>query len=322
MMKRWLTITLLALTACGSKKDSHDKDEAKPGSAASASGGSDSAAPAVAEADLFTGTTVTLPTPAQKLHFGMTEAEAKAAAPEVFAAKYGYEIPGTKVKYSSTKLAVQLSAKGNKVWNIRVELLASQDEAKGWLTKKWGPPVEQKNSIGTPEYFWTAPAAGLAAKLEQSATKSIVYFSQIMPLAQVLGTDPKHLGFETAPLIGMTKDEALKAFEAYAAAPRDTDPDDLLVQFLPTETGYSGIGSSLSLRLKQDKVTGYTFSFVAHDAKEVEQFAARLDSVYGKGAPDADQKMYTNYPGPPKAKAELRTDTGFSSTLWVGDYRK
>jgi len=317
MLKLWVTITILAVTACGSKnneqagKDEHaGREDTKPqtGSAAVSK---------VAEADLFTGTAVTLPAPAAKLHFGMTEAEANAAAPELFAAKYGYEVPGTTVSYTSTKIVVQI-ARG-KVWNIRAELTESQDAAKAWLTKKWGAPVEHKNSIGTPEYFWNAPPAGLRAKLEQSASKSILYFSQMMPRDQLLGSDPKHFGFEPVPLIGMSKDDAMKALAAYAPEPRKDDPDDIQVQFPPSETGYENIGSSLNLRVKHGKVTGYTFGFTAGEATDVDAFVAKLEGMYGKGKPDSTG-LYTDYS--PKVKAEIRKDTGFGSTLWVADYRK
>lgn len=317
-MLKWMTIAVLATAACGSKKDDAPAkgDSPKPAAGSASSAGKGSAAK-VSEADLFTGSTVTLPAPAAKLHFGMTEAEAKAAAPELFAAKYGYEVPGTDVNYSSTKIVVQIE-KG-KVWNIRAELTESQDAAKAWLTKKWGEPVEHKNSIGTPELFWSAPAASMQAKLEQRATKSTVYFSQIMPRDQLLGADPKHLGFETAPLIGMTREDAVKALAAYDPKPRDNDPDAIMVGFPPIETGFIGVGSSVDLRIKQGKVTGYTFGFVAGDAKDVDAFVAKLESMYGKGKPDATG-LYTDYA--PKVKAEIRKDIGFSSTLWVGDYKK
>lgn len=317
MLKRWVTVTvLLAATACSSKK----KEDAGKGDTTPAAGSSEAKAGGkakVSEADLFTGSSVTLPTPAAKLHFGMTEADAKAAAPELFAAKYGYDVPGTEVNYNSTKIVVQIE-KG-KVWNIRTELTESQDAAKAWLTKKWGEPVEHKNSIGTPEYFWNAPAAGLRAKLEKSATSSIVYFSQLMPRDQLLGSDPKHFGFEPTPLIGMSKDDAMKALAAYDPQPRTDDPDSIMVSFPPSETGYDGIGSSLDLRIKKDKVTGYTFGFVVGDPKDVDALVAKLEGMYGKGKADSTG-LYTDYA--PKVKAEIRKDTNFGSTLWVGDYRK
>lgn len=273
----------------------------------------------VADADLFTGTSVTLPAPANKLKLGMSEADAKAAAPELFAAKYGYEIPGTKINYSSAKIVVQVER--GKVWNIRVELHDSQDAAKAWLSKKWGEPVAQKNSIGTPEYYWIAPAAHMRAKLEQAASKSILYFSEILPVAELLGSDPKHFAFEPTPFIGMSKDDAQKALAAYDPQPRKDDPDVIFASFPPTETAYSGAGSSISLRVKKDKVTGYTFDFITGDPKDVDLFAAKLESMFGKGKPDAT-KLYTDYPAASKAKAEIKTTPDARVILWVGDYRK
>jgi hypothetical protein len=310
-MMRWVMIAVL-VAGCGSKSDEPGKDKKQPAAA-----GSGSAETKINEADLFTGTTVALPTPAAKLKLAMTEAEAKTAAPELFAQKYGYEVPGTKVNYTATKIYVQIE-KG-KVWNIRAELTESQDQAKAWLEKKWGPAAEHKNSIGTPQYFWAAPAAGLRAKLEQQASKSGLYFSRIIPRDQLLGSDPKHLGFETTPLVGASKDDALKSLADYTQTPRDNDPDAILVSFPPTETGYEDVGSYLELRVKGGKVTGYTFSFVAGDAKDVDALVSRLEAIYGKGKPDGTG-LYTDYGK--NVKAEIRKDIGFPSTLWVGDYKK
>jgi hypothetical protein len=311
-MKIWIAIALVA-AACGSKKEDAPK---ATGSGSSASAGSGSAEQKVNEADLFTGSTVTLPPPANKLKLGMTEADAKAAAPELFAQKYGYEVPGTKVNYTATKIVVQIE-KG-KVYNIRAELTESADQAKEWLSKKWGQPVERKSSIGTPEYYWTGN--GMMAKLEPQATKAGLYFSRIMQRDALLGADPKHLGFEATPLVGTAKDDALKAFADYTITPRDNDPEAILVSFPPTETGYEGAGSYLELRVKKDKVTGYTFSYVAADAKDVDAFDARLEQIYGNKGKKDGTGLYTDYAK--NVKAEIRKDTGFSSTLWVGDYKK
>jgi len=312
----WIGLAMAALTACGSKKQGEpDKGERPAGSATQGS-----AATVVAGADLFTGTSVTLPTPAAKLHLGMTEAEAKAAAPEIFAAKYGYEVPGTKQKYDSVKIAVQIDK--DRLWNIRAELLDSQDAAKAYLTKKWGEPIARKNSIGTPEYYWNAPAAGLRAKLEQTASKSTVYFSGMMQRDQLLGADPKHFAFDDPPLIGAPAADAVKilaAHQSYPPMPAADDPGRITIQFLPTENAFE-VGSSVDLRIKNGKVTGYTLGF-SGDGKDIDALAAKLETVFGKGKLD-DQKLYTDYPGPPKAKAELRRDAGFSSTVWVGDHAK
>jgi hypothetical protein len=285
-MKHLIAIALLAC-ACGSKETA--KSDKAATSAGSASAGSGSAVQKVDEADLFTGSTVTLPTPAAKLKFGMPEADAKAAAPELFAGTNNiYEVPGTEVNYTSTKIVVQIER--GKVWNIRAELHASQADAKAFLSKKWGEPAEQKESSGKTVYVWSSSASGMKAKLKEDGANSIIYFSQLMPRDQLLGSDPKHLGFDAPPLIGMTKADAMKALAAYDPHPSDSDPDLIQASFPATES--AELGSSLNLRVKNDKVTGYTFSYVAGDAKDVDAFTAKLESIYGKGKPD--RGMYTD----------------------------
>jgi hypothetical protein len=311
----WLAVSIAALVACGSKKDGGSD---KPAGVVKEGHGIAEAPAVVTGESLFTGSTVTLPTPAAKLHFGMTEAEAKAAAPEVFKDKYGYAVPNTRGKgqYSDIKIATQIDQ--DRLWNIRIELLDSQDAAKAYLTKKWGEPIASKNSIGTPEYYWNAPDAGLRAKLEQKATESIVYFSAMIKRDALLGTDPKHFGFDTLPLVGATADDATKALAPFSKLPPVADPNDpsrLTMAFLPTENEleYSG---TISLRLKDGKVVGYTLGY-GSNPKDTEALVAKLESVYGKGKP-SDPNMYTDYPGPVPVTAEIRHDAGFSNTVWVG----
>jgi hypothetical protein len=311
----WIVIAVFA-AACGSKKEDAPKAAAGSGSAPTPAAGSGSGEHKVAEADLFTGTSVTLPTPAAKLKFGMTEAEAKAAAPELFAQKYGYEVPGTKVNYAATKIATQID--NDRLWNIRAELTESQDQAKDWLAKKWGPPVEHKNSIGTPQYFWSSN--GMQAKLEQQATKSAVYFQPMMPREQLLGSDPKHLGVELIPLIGASPDDVKKAYAAYTIVPAPQDPDSFSVSFPPSENGYEGVGSTLNLHVKKGKVSGYTFGYVAGDPKDVDALVARLEQIYGNKGKKDGTGLYTDYAK--NVKAEIRKDAGFSTTVWVGDTKK
>jgi hypothetical protein len=310
MVKHWIAVAAISMAACGSKS-SDERDERERGTAAKAT--EPKAAPQLAEADLFAGATVALPTPAAKLRLGMTEAEAKAAAPEIISAKYGYEVPDTK----GTKIVAQFER--GKLWNVRIELRASQDAAKTWLAKKWGEPVATKNSIGTPEYTWNAPAAHLRATLEQRASASTVYFAAIIARDELLGADPKHLGFETAPLVGASAEDAKKAFAAYDPQPRTDDPNTIQLSFPPIETEPHGYASTLVLRVKNGKVTGYTFTFIAGDMKDTDAFAAKLEGMYGKGKLD-DLKLYTDYPG--GAKAEIAKDLTHGSVLWVGDYRQ
>lgn len=283
-----IAVVALALFACGSKEQ---KSEEPAGSAA----------PTVKPAsELFTGTAATLPAPLAKVKFGMTDAEAKAASVDG-------EVPG----FDHVKVHVAVSKKGG-VYSMYVELPDTRDAAKAYLEKKWGPPLAKNDAIGRPEYFWNAPDAGLQAKLVESASHSIVYFSRILPFAQLLAQV-----FDKQQVIGMTPEAATAAYADYHPFPSTEDPDLLVVGFPPAE-GTSDVGSDLQLRIKNNKITGYTFMFVpSQDGHaQLDQLAAKLETLFGKGKSDG---TYTDYAK--GAKAELRSQKG-DATVWVGDYKK
>lgn len=314
-MTRMLTLTLaLALCACGGKKDD---TKAKSDDKAEGKAGEDKPTPPADQPieSLFSGPKVTLPAVAQKLSLGMPEADAKAAAPDLFAAKYGYKVPGVK----GAELAVQFEA--GRVYEIRMQLDEPFEKVAAWMEKKWGKPRMAKNSIGSPEYYFDSPDVGLRAKLEKYAdTASMLRFDPVMATEKFLGSDPKLWGFEATPLLGMTQEDLMKAYAARRPTPRKDDPESIVLDFPPfPSTEY---GSSVSVRLKGGKVTGYTLSIsTGGDAASDAAVAARLEQLYGKGTDD--RGMYIDYPGPPKAKAELRKDSGsFSHTVWVADHKK
>jgi hypothetical protein len=315
-MTRTLVISLsiaFALSACGGKKDN---DNAKGGDT-SADKAADKAAPPVAQPieSLFSGPKVQFPAVAQKLKLGMSEADAKAAAPEVFAAKYGYQIPGVK------GAEVEVQVNDGLVYQIYLKLDEPIEKVSAWMEKKWGKPRVSKSSIGSPELYFDSPEVGLRAKLEKYGdTSTMLRYIPVMSKEQFLGADPKLWGFEKVPLIGMTSDDMLKAFAAYRPTPRKDDPESIVLNFPAlTTTEY---GSSVDVRVKGGTVTGYSMSInTGGDAATDAAVAARLEQLFGKGKDD--RGMYIDYPGPPKAKAELRKDSAsFGHTVWVGDHKK
>ena len=306
---RILLAAVLALVACS--KSSNDKPKDKPAATADKAGSDDKAAPKPA-ADLFPGPKVSLPTPVAKLALDMPEAEAKAAAPDLFAAKYGYE----------PQKGVEINAQIEKgrLYQIYVEIDEPYETVRGWLDKKWFPPRETKNSIGNPVVYYDSPDVGLRATLEKSASNSMLRYYRVVSLEQLLGKDGKQWGFETTPLIGMTQDELMKTYAAYHPTPRDDDPGSIMLAFPPLTT--SEYGSHASVRVKDGKVTGYTLSIsTGGDAAADAAVVARIEQMFGAGKPEGT--LYVNYPGPPKAKAEIRKDSAsFAHTIWVGDYKK
>lgn len=313
MTRTLATVLALALCACGGKKDT-DKADDKSSEPAGAKGAEPKPAAQPIES-LFTGPKVTFPAVAQKLALGMPEADAKAAAPDIFAAKYGYKVPGVK----GAELAVQFER--GRVYEIRMQLDESFESVAGWMEKKWGKPRMSKNSIGSPEYYFDSPDVGLRAKLEKYATSgTMLRFDPVMSQEQLLGADPARWGFETTPLLGMAAEEVTKTYAAYEPTPRKDDPSSIMLNFPPLTT--SQYGSSVDVRIKDGKVSGYTMSInTGGDAPTDAAVAARLEQRFGKGK--FDGRLYTDYPGPPKVKAELRKDSeSFGHTVWVGDYKK
>jgi len=313
-MTRMIVVSLaLALCACGGKKDN---DKAKGGDTSGDKSGDKPPPPVDQPIEaLFSGPKVTFPPPAAKLSLGMTEAAAKAAAPDLFAAKYGYKVPG----FKGVELTVQIN--DGLVYQIYLKLDEPIEKVSAWMEKKWGKPRVTKNSIGSPELYFDSPDVGLRAKLEKYAdTSSMLRYYTVMSKEQLLGADPKLWGFEKTPLIGMSQDDVMKTYAAYRPTPRKDDPESIVLNFPAlTTTEY---GSSVDVRIKAGKVTGYSMSInTGGDADTDAAVAARLEALFGKGKYDGS--LYTDYPGPPKAKAELRKDSAsFGHTVWVADYKK
>ena len=312
-MIRTLVISLAVVcAACGSKKQDGDtKDQEKPAAPAAA------AAPKPA-AELFAGPKVSFPSVVAKLRLDIPEAEAKAGAPELFAAdaKYGYKVPGY------DKVEVNAYLQDGRLSQIYLKLDGPPATVAGWLEPKWGKPRVTKNSIGDAEYWFDSPDVGLRAKLEPYATTgTILRYDRVMSREQLLGSDAKLWGFEQAPLIGMTPDDLIKAYAAYQPKPQKNDPTSIALTFPALTT--SDHGSMLDARIKNGKVTGFVLTIsTGGDAEADAAVAARLEQLYGKSKPDA-VAIYTDYPGPPAVKAELRKDSAsFSHTVWVGDYKQ
>lgn len=306
MLKTLCLVLALALAACGGKKDDKKKDADKTAA---------SAAPAAnkAAADLFTGPNVSLPAPAAKLSLGMAEADAKAAAPDLVGKPY--KVPDVE----GVELNTQLS--DGRVYQIFAEIKQPVDTVKEWLTKKWSAPRETKSSIGDPLYYFDDPEVGLRAVLEKKVEgQSYLRYYKVTSIEQILGTG-ETLGFVTRPLVGMTPEEVMSTYAEYNPTPRKDDPDSILLNLAPVKT--SEHGNTVDVRIKDGQATGFTLSLnTGGDAAADALVAKRFEEVFGKGKLDSNS-LYTDYPGPPKAKAELRKDSAsFAHTLWVGDTKK
>jgi hypothetical protein len=302
----WLAAATLVIAGCG-KSENKPKPGADPKTTTTTE---PTTAPAAAKpgVELFTGTAPALPPPIDKLAFGMTSAEAKAAAPAVDL-KSSYAVPG----YEGAKLRVSVSSKTDRIYAIQVELKQPVDAVKDALTAKWGAPRATKNSIGTAEYYWDK--AGVRAKLEPRATASTITFQPSISTEAFLGSTPGRFGFEHTPLLGASREDVLKAYASWSAAVGDTDPDSITISLPALETSeYAG---SVRAKLKGDKVTGYTVQVsYSWDPDTKAKLLAGLETLFGKAKAGS---MYVDFAGPPKAKVDPSSKDQL--VIWVADYK-
>jgi len=306
-----LAVAVIALAACGKK--SNEKSENKSDKTSVETKTPDKPTKKPAE-DAFTNT-LAFPAPIAKLAIGMTEADAKAAVPDLQPEKFveapDYEGLETFVRITDGRVA-QVSAAIKK---------QPCDAVQAWLTKKWGAPLELTNSSGKKLAHYDSATAGLRAMVEERGGGSCqLNYARVATTEQLLGTDPKLFGFEKTALIGMTQEDLMKTYADAMPKPRADDPNSITIS-LPALTT-SEYANHADVRLKDGKVTGYTLSIVSGgDAATDAAIAARLEAMFGKGK---KASLYTDYPGPPKVKAELREkdSASFPHTIWVGDYKK
>lgn len=312
MFRRVIWIAaVLAAPACESKNDASKPDVSKSANPSSDKPGPSVAAAKQPAAELFTGTTVTVPALVAKVTPGMSRDEAKAAAPEALASKSSYEVPG----YDGVRVRVVFA--GDRVQHTTFSIKQPMDAVKAWLTQKWGAPwapENAKDASGNPTYYWDAPDVHTRAVLTGRDDTSDLSFEAIMSFEQALGNDPNKL--ENVPVIGATEAELATAFAQYRPSPWSADEPGLIRIQLPALVGGT-LRAHYAVRIKDGKVSGYELSI---SPKLNDKLVAKLEGTLGKSKPRAP---YIEFAGPPKATAELRADDErFSTSVWVGDTKK
>lgn len=297
---------VLALAACGTPEDK------KAPAATTEKAAAKEPAAKKSGLELFTSKVPAPPPPVDKIKPGMAGLDAKATAPDVFAAKYGYALPG----YHEVEIQVFFHDKSERVHETQIELAEPLETVKAELAKKWGEPRATKSSTGAGVYYWDHPATGVRAKLEARASSSVVHFGEVMSVEQLLGTTRGRFGFETTPLLGASKETVMKAYGAREPNARTDDPESLFFTLPPLDTSeYSG---SVDVRFKDDVATGYTVhTSFSWDPATKAKLLAGLEPLFGKPTPD---RMYLDFPGPPKVKVDH--DGKEQLVVWVADYKK
>lgn len=230
-----LAVVLLPpLAAC----DSNKKDGEAPASKGGADGkggkgekGKDGAKKAARPlAELFDSKKPALPAPFDRINFGMGEAGARAALPDIKDLMYykPEEFPGVTIGAFS-------EGEGKTISQVRIGL--PKAEALPVLKAAWGEPKEIEHRRKPAHMWWNAEDRIRATLTDgTSEDKLTVVLEPYVPSKEVVGEGKAQLGFEKPlPLLGATVDAVLAA---YPAAMKGAQTDTLkFMKFAPNEYG-------------------------------------------------------------------------------------
>lgn len=153
----------------------------------------------------FFGKTIAPPGALAKLKWGSTEAEARAAAPELFPKPDKDFQLANDAQLENVAYGVGLEKETKKLSRMYVQIPGS---AKGLIAEAWGPGKEAKDSIDRPRTYWFDPATGWRAYAEQGFGDDInLEFHQYIPVANLLGEGPDTIGFAPQGILGATVEE-------------------------------------------------------------------------------------------------------------------
>jgi hypothetical protein len=144
-----------------------------------------------------------------KLKWDSTDAEAKAAAPELFA-KLEKDFSLVKDPTLDVTYGIGFEKDTKKLRRMYVQL--SPESAK-LVEAAWGPGKAAKDTIGRDRTYWFDAASGWRAYLEKGFGENMnLEFYQYMPAAKLLGDGPDTLGFAPDGILGATVEELRTRF--------------------------------------------------------------------------------------------------------------
>src|SRR5688500_708843 len=150
----------------------------------------------------------------EKVKLGMSEADAKAALPELFAGNFVDE---------AHALSFTPIIAWGKLWRIEVKS-TSLTNVEPLATEAWGEGTKAKGTIGEVVYWWD-PATNTRA-MADSSDLDLQYY---VPLEQLLGEPGKpDIAALPKPVLGITADELKASYRAQMKA-----DDKLLHIYLP-----------------------------------------------------------------------------------------
>jgi hypothetical protein len=252
-MKRTIALVLL-FVACGKDKEK-SKPTPEPASKTVVESKPEPEKPKPATTAAAFGKTIGPFGKIEKLKLGMTEADAKAAAPELTdepnALKYELVFENgvlAKIKASST----------------------TYENLEKIVAEAWGPGTVTKGAIGE-HTFWFSPSTHVRARADSSDLELDTY----LPLEEFLGTDKVMLGVMPKAAWGVSLDDIKRD---YAAAFKDGDLKHLV--FPPTEFDREHVEAFLLYSERKKKVDNVSFEIA--DGPDQATTLAAFEKKWGK----------------------------------------
>ena len=155
----------------------------------------------------------------EKIKLGMSEADAKAALPELFA--------GDGITDEDNALKFKPVIAWGKLWRVEVSSTSHENMEK-LATEAWGAGKKAKGTIGEVMYWWD-PATNTRA-MADSSDLDLQYY---VPLAQMLGEPGKpEMAALSKPIIGITREQLIENYGS------QMKPDDKLLHIYLPPTEY------------------------------------------------------------------------------------
>ncbi len=228
-----LWLIAIALAACGKDKP---KDAPKPEPAKHVEEAPPKPKKVEATAETFGKTPATPFGKVAKLKLGMTEADAKAAAPELFPAK---SISDGGVTY---KLVIERDRL------VRIEIKDDNyNNLEKLVAQAWGPGTMGKGVLGDENPYWFDAANNTRAV----ADSSDLVLSEYLPIDKLLGgSDTVEIAALAKPVYGITLEELAKNYAGQMK-------DDKHIVLPPAEWDHDGIDVFVLYSERKKKVDDY-----------------------------------------------------------------
>ncbi len=202
-----LSSTFVAAALCGGcdKKKSSDETSAK--SVEKAEKTETAKQPLTAA---FFGKTVSPPGALAKLKWGSTEAEARAAAPELFPKPdKDFQLADDK-SIDKITYGVGIDKETKKLNRMYVQMPSTGPQL---VAQAWGPGKEAKDKINRARTYWFDAASGWRAYAEKGFGEDMnLEMYPYIPAAKLLGDGADTLGFAPQGILGATVDELRTRF--------------------------------------------------------------------------------------------------------------